>query len=318
MGSTTDSSQPLVDHGFFKTRQDQCAYPKSDWMPKTSLDMHARPRVLRPVKQVFPTLDFMGWYAIGKGPTSDMLELHNQLLAYSESPLLLLLSPSSTAPLPAPASTAPQRSASGPSPPQISSQDLPVAIFEPTTEIIAGEPHSLFIRCAYAVETGEAERVAVDGVAKPTGSLSGGGAHESPRGFLFVALSCVKPVAYPRRAVVANLTTQRNAIDMLHQRVRLLVHYLDQVGQGAAPVDHEVLRQISALAASLPAAADLAPPPPDSEAVAPGEKTGRSGGFKEEYLKVRRLPPTGASSVMLTMLAPDRDRSTTTSCSRRT
>lgn len=31
------------------------------------------------VKQVFPTLDFMGWYSLGPKPTESDLKLHEQV-----------------------------------------------------------------------------------------------------------------------------------------------------------------------------------------------------------------------------------------------
>lgn len=54
-------------------------------------------------------------------------------------------------------------------------------------------------------------------------------------------------------AVIANLTTQRNAIKMLFDRVSVIVQYLRAVEAGTAVKDHETLRQISALISSLPA-----------------------------------------------------------------
>lgn len=63
-------------------------------------------------------------------------------------------------------------------------------------------------------------------------------------------------------AVVANLTTQRNAIKMLHSRLQVILQYLDQLVNSATesqqPIqaDHEVLRHISSLIACLPNARD--------------------------------------------------------------
>ncbi|KAJ9109272.1 hypothetical protein QFC21_000601 [Naganishia friedmannii] len=66
----------------------------------------------------------------------------------------------------------------------------------------------------YAVETGEAQRIAVD--------------------------------------VVTSLTSQRNDITMLHERMRVLLAYIVGVINGTAQVEHLVLRQISAIVATLP------------------------------------------------------------------
>lgn len=64
--------------------------------------------------------------------------------------------------------------------------------------------------------------------------------------------------------VVANLTTQRNAVKMLMDRIKVLLEYVDRVSaggfrpmlllmSGTAPMDHGLVRQIKALIATLPA-----------------------------------------------------------------
>ena len=66
------------------------------------------------------------------------------------------------------------------------------------------------------------------------------------------------------------MTTQRNAIKMLFDRVSIIVQYLDAVAKGTAVKDQETLRQISALISSLPAT--------DSD------------DFREEFMTVSPLP----------------------------
>jgi len=73
--------------------------------------------------------------------------LVNQLLVYNENPLFLQLAPSSLS----------------------YGKELPLTIYELNTEIIDNLPASLFIKAPYRVETGEAERIAVDHAAKPSG-----------------------------------------------------------------------------------------------------------------------------------------------------
>lgn len=58
--------------------------------------------------------------------------------------------------------------------------------------------------------------------------------------------------------VIANLTTQYNAIKMLSDRIQMLVKYTDDVRAGTVPRDHESLRQIASLVARLPASGDIA------------------------------------------------------------
>ncbi|GAA94211.1 uncharacterized protein L969DRAFT_102509 [Mixia osmundae IAM 14324] len=160
-------------------------------------------------KQVFPVYDILGWYTVGSQPTEIELAIHEELLAYNESPILLQLMPDQIG----------------------SSKDLPIACFERHMEIIDNQPQTQFIRAAHRVETGEAERIAVDHVSKPSSSGRGGG----------------------DSTAVSNMVTQRNAIRMLHERVVLISRYLDAVATGAIARDDVLLRQISALVKSVPA-----------------------------------------------------------------
>lgn len=165
-------------------------------------------------KQVFPTFDLLGWYSVGLEPNEEDMALHKQFFEYNETPLFLQLSRESLS------STSSQ------------SKDLPVAIYETLVEIVNGEPTVAFLKGSYEIETGEAERVAVDHASKPSTTSEGAG---------------------ERSGLIASLTTQRNAIKMLFDRISIIVKYLDAVQNGSAPKDNETLRQISALVTSLPA-----------------------------------------------------------------
>jgi hypothetical protein len=67
--------------------------------------------------------------------------------------------------------------------------------------------------------------------------------------------------------VISNLTTERNAIEMLQIRIRILLEYLKDTEAGLIPVDHDIERQISSLCNRLPVASSKA--------------------FNAEFLKVR-------------------------------
>lgn len=69
---------------------------------------------------------------------------------YSSTPLLLIMQPSTV--------FAKAADASG--------QSLPLKAYEPTVEIRDRKSRSVFIEASYSVETGEAERIAVDWAAK--------------------------------------------------------------------------------------------------------------------------------------------------------
>jgi len=174
-----------VDHGFLVSRRDQ-------------------------YKQVFPSLEFIGWYSVAQHPTARHIALHQQFTAYSSTPLLLLLQPSSV-----------QSST-----PDVNAQVLPFKAYEPTIELRDRKSRSVFIEASYNVETGEAERIAVDWTAR------GGGGGTSLESYL---------------------QTQRAAVKMLHDRILVLVQYVADAITGQAPKDHTTLRSLSALIASLPA-----------------------------------------------------------------
>jgi COP9 signalosome complex subunit 6 len=108
----------------------------------------------------------LGWYCCGDKPTTDDLNIHKQvsfleiatlkaevrqLLSYNENPLFLQITPDSVT----------------------HGKELPVVVYECITEIVNNQSQSLFIRCPYRIETGEAERVAVDHAAKPSGQGAG-------------------------------------------------------------------------------------------------------------------------------------------------
>jgi len=80
------------------------------------------------------------------------ISLHPQFTNYSSTPLLLLLQP-----------------ASGPISTSVNAQTLPFKAYEPTIEIRDRKSRSVFIEAAYNVETGEAERIAVDWTARGGG-----------------------------------------------------------------------------------------------------------------------------------------------------
>ncbi|KAL7421218.1 hypothetical protein Q5752_004103 [Cryptotrichosporon argae] len=156
--------------------------------------------------QVFPTLSVVGWYSVGAEPSAEDAAVHEQFTATLETataPLFLLFHPS----IPRGA------------------QNLPISIYEAAPEHADGAGATKFVALKYGIETGEAERIAVDGVARGDGGDNG---------------------------LVGTLTAQRNAIKMLYDRVSVLAQYVGAVLEKKAQPDHAVLRQISALVATLP------------------------------------------------------------------
>ncbi|OBZ91667.1 COP9 signalosome complex subunit 6 [Choanephora cucurbitarum] len=192
----------------------------SDHYTRTKLQ---NPSVVENVKQVFPQLDFMGWYSLGSTPNETDLKLHEQasnstnrkhrkFLQINESALFLQLDPSSLV------------TDSG-------IRDFPVSIYESIFDIANERTRLAFIKAAYRVETGEAECIAVDHVAKPSTSSADTGLGNT---------------------LIAHLTTQRNAIAMLHTRIQFLLRYLQDTESSQIPMDHDIVRQISSLCRRSP------------------------------------------------------------------
>ncbi|ORZ31360.1 maintenance of mitochondrial structure and function-domain-containing protein [Catenaria anguillulae PL171] len=168
-----------------------------------------------------PGTRLLGWYATTiTDPLAQDLDLHRQFMQFNELPLYarldptLLLMPSKTA-------------AATHGPDGATTVRLPFIVYEGLLD-----PHSgdvTFAEVPIKVETGEAERVAVAGVAKDAGT--GGGA-SGP--------------------LIAHLTSQRNALDMLQVRIKALLAYVDAVRAGTVPADHALLRQIASVTHQLP------------------------------------------------------------------
>lgn len=101
-------------------------------------------------------MEFIGWYTVSPHPTASHIALQNQFTAYSSNPLLLILQSGGV-----PGVTQ-----------QVENQPLPIKVYEPTVEIRERKSRSMFIEVGYKIETGEAERIAVDWTAK--GGARGG------------------------------------------------------------------------------------------------------------------------------------------------
>lgn len=253
-----------------------------------------------------PALDLVGWFTLTppSGPQSQHLPIHNQLLEqYNESVLFLAFHPSSIG----------DGSAKG--------GKLPLTIYESVYEATSdgndkqmqdqneGGPQLVlrFKELPYAVETGEAEMIGVDFVAR------GGARAGSSNGTVAAAAegagkgkkraagsdetkddgqtqtntnSGYDALSVEEEERIAVLTSKANAIGMLRQRISLLRKYLEAVPpcylNDAATssinpdptISHPILRSIASLLARLPLVAPTTPAPPsvDSNGNADGPK----------------------------------------------
>ncbi|KAK4320840.1 hypothetical protein Pmani_008326 [Petrolisthes manimaculis] len=107
--------------------------------------------------------------------------------------------------------------------------DLPVTIFESVLDLVKGSATMLLVELQYTLATEEAERIGVDHVARMS-------SHDTQESSL----------------VAENLQAQYSAIKMLASRVRLIAEYVRASQRSEVEFNHEILRQINALAHRLP------------------------------------------------------------------
>lgn len=166
----------------------------------------------------------MAWFAIGSDPSQWEASIHSYLSTRFENPLLLMLDPDELN----------RRN-------DKSAADVPLRVFELRTEVIleAHEGQAIsqqnFVGLPWRLETGEAERIAVDHIAKTRADVGHNDDHDGPE-----------------ITLISHYTAQANAIKILYSRLALLRAYVQDAKMGKVPIDHEILRQIQALTQRLP------------------------------------------------------------------
>ncbi|XP_064394720.1 COP9 signalosome complex subunit 6-like [Halichondria panicea] len=93
-------------------------------------------------RQVFSSMEFLGWYTIGDTPTSQDAAFHEQLCRDRDNSLLLKLNTCAR------------------------TNQLPVSVYESLIEIVEAQPKVLFAGVTYTLATEDAERVGVDHIAR--------------------------------------------------------------------------------------------------------------------------------------------------------
>jgi COP9 signalosome complex subunit 6 len=101
-------------------------------------------------KQVFPDLDFLGWYTTGESPTESDIKVHKQICEINESPVFLKLNPGGR------------------------NAKLPVTMYESVIDLVNGEATLLFVQAQYTLITEEAERIGLDHMARLSSTQSSG------------------------------------------------------------------------------------------------------------------------------------------------
>jgi COP9 signalosome complex subunit 6 len=241
--------------------------------------------VVKDVHKV-PALDLVGWYTIlpKSGPQPVHLPIHRQVLeSYNESAILLGFHPTAVL----------EGSAGGKLPltiyeSNLESEDIPAESGE-DKEMKDGEPQLglKFRELPYSVETGEAEMISVDFVARGGGNATAVAAGTiNPKGDDSAAQvqtrTAVKSedqqpeppniddqhvLSREDEELIASLTAKANAIKMLHARINLIATYLKNLPPACtsgnsqdssesssldySPVSFSVLRSIQALLSRL-------------------------------------------------------------------
>jgi len=158
---------------------------------------------------IFPVYDILGWYSTSsRTPTPGDLLIQKQFEDFNENPLYLILDPTAATP---------------------EARELPISVFEPEVKVVEEKLKSFFATVKYQIATGEAERVAVDHIAK-SNAYSGDDS-----------------------ILVGHLNTIQSAIKMLNFRVKNIQNFLLATVKGEVPFDHSLLRQIASLCNLLPA-----------------------------------------------------------------
>jgi len=165
-------------------------------------------------KKVFAMYDFLGWYSTAEAVVPADIDVHRSstITEFNESPLYLIL----------------DTVACG----RKTTKELPISIYESELHMIEDKATNLFVKVPYKIETGEAERIAVDHVARII--PSGGGQNETS-------------------LLSSHLTGVHNAIQMLSVRIKILLQFLEATKSGKAPRDHGLLRKVASLCHQLPA-----------------------------------------------------------------
>jgi len=155
-------------------------------------------------KKVFEDYELLGWYSTSSNIQSYDMDVHQQIMKFNESPLYLILDPLS-----------------------ILSRELPLTLLEAGIKIENDAPVLRFAKVTYKIETTDAERIAVDHVAKTNSGEEGS-------------------------KLTTHLYNMFNAIKMLNIRVKLIIAFLEQQKSGQIPVDYSLLRRINSLTNLLP------------------------------------------------------------------
>lgn len=170
--------------------------------------------------QTFPNYELLGWFHILPNlpmlPVEQSLSLHEQISQVCDNPILMVMDPEKDSQR----DDANDKQGENSNSKEHSSSDLPLRAYEPIHRDLKIE----FVEIPVRVETGEAERIAVDDIVKGAEGSYGLSSH---------------------------LSTQNNALRMFHQRLKVLRDYTNGVQNGKFQPDYDLLRRINSFAYQL-------------------------------------------------------------------
>lgn len=111
-----------------------------------------------------------------------------------------------------------------------SSHELPVMMFDQTIHVINDSTSTEFTRCQITIVADEAERITSYHCAK------------------------ISQKAENESEIIPHYSTLTKAVTSLHQRLTILLMFLQDSQSGKIPLDHSILREIKGLCARLPVA----------------------------------------------------------------
>merc|ERR1712032_1201810 len=112
------------------------------------------------------------------------------------------------------------------------SEELPVKVYDSTAHVVKGEVVTQWSELPYTIDTLEAERIAVNHVAK----------------------SATTATACHSSDFTQHTSGLGNSVVMLSNRVKELLDYVKEVKNGTTPKNREVLRQLLSICQALQAA----------------------------------------------------------------
>lgn len=179
-----------------------------------SLDLEFFQQRLSQYLEVFPRYEFLGWYSTGPQPEEADKALHKKIqeVGANENPFALLVD----------ADKMSREKAS-------QSEELPVKVYDATIHIEQGEATVTWNEVPYIIDTLEAERIAVNHVAKSATTAAAGYSSDFTQ----------------------HTSGLSNSVVMLSNRIKELLEHMKDVKEGRAPKNQEVLRQTLSICQAL-------------------------------------------------------------------